>query len=145
MFLRVMLRRFSAQGWVVGKTVPGERGQQRQQYALTPAGRSALIARLSEFSDEAAYSSGAFRLRVSLFPLLAPEAVTHILGARENVLREQDERLKSIEASVHLSVYPAQVVGFMRTQIAEELVWLRQLRTLKPKPETEPSTARSKP
>jgi DNA-binding PadR family transcriptional regulator len=139
-----LLRRFSNEGWVVSKTVPGQRGQQRQLYELTAAGRRALIARLSDFSEEDAQSDGAFRLRVSLFSLLPPETVAKILAARETALRERDERMKTIEGSVSLSGYPAEVVHFMRRQIAEELGWVRRIRTFKAKSETEVATARSK-
>jgi DNA-binding PadR family transcriptional regulator len=139
-----LLRRFSNEGWVVSKTVPGQRGQQRQQYELTAAGRRALIARLSEFSEEDAQSESAFRLRVSLFSLLPPETVTRILIAREGALRERDERMKAIEGSARLSAYPAEVVRFMRSQIAGELAWVRRIRNLKAKSETEVSNARSK-
>ena len=40
-----MLRRFLDEGWVSKKAVPGERGQTRQQYALTAEGRRILIDR----------------------------------------------------------------------------------------------------
>jgi len=44
-----LLRRFTTAGWVTKKTVPGERGQTRQQYELTAKGRHELIRRLAEF------------------------------------------------------------------------------------------------
>src|SRR6266436_8031532 len=43
-----LLRRFTASGWVTRKTVPGARGQNRQQYALTPLGRRTLLGRVRE-------------------------------------------------------------------------------------------------
>ena len=37
-----LLRKFTKKGWVTKKTVPGERGQTRQQYVLTAKGRREL-------------------------------------------------------------------------------------------------------
>ena len=46
-----LLRRFMDDGWVSRRTVPGERGQTRHRYAITPLGRRELVARLSTFSE----------------------------------------------------------------------------------------------
>ena len=35
-----LMRRFTNEGWVSKKTMPGERGQNKQQYAITAAGRA---------------------------------------------------------------------------------------------------------
>jgi len=69
-----MLRRFLDDKWVSKKSVPGERGQTRQQYILTAEGRRKLFERLNAFSDGDAASEGAFHLRVGLFPALQPQA-----------------------------------------------------------------------
>src|ERR1700739_3526505 len=68
-----LLRRFMANRWVTKKVVPGARGQNRQQYAITPLGRQALLDRIREFSPQEAKAEDAFRLRVGLFGLLSPE------------------------------------------------------------------------
>jgi DNA-binding PadR family transcriptional regulator len=127
-----LLRRFTTQGWVTRKTVPGLRGQRRQQYALTAAGRRELLHRLTEFSEEDAYSSGGFRLRVSLFALLPEKAQAQILAARETALTAQASRLDQIQHTMTLDEHPAQVINFMRAQITRELQWIEQLRDLKP-------------
>ena len=51
-----LLRRFTAEGWVSKKAVPGERGQTRLQYAITALGRRELVTRLSEFGEADASS-----------------------------------------------------------------------------------------
>ena len=58
-----LLRRFTAEGWVSKKTVPGERGQTRLQYAITALGRRELVARLSEFGESDASSFAGFMTR----------------------------------------------------------------------------------
>src|SRR5580704_6105500 len=65
-----LLRRFVAQKWVTQRKTPGERGQTRQVYSLTPLGRNALVDRLRRF--DRASSAEAFRLRIGLFELLDP-------------------------------------------------------------------------
>src|SRR5215470_15934083 len=67
-----LLRRFTTKKWVSRKTVPGERGQNRQQYAITALGRKELITRLSTFDQQDARSSSGFRFRVGMFQMLEP-------------------------------------------------------------------------
>src|SRR5262245_10997853 len=86
-----LLRRFTGQGWVTKKSAPGKRGQTRQQYALTAAGRRALLERLNTFEEKEAQSGEEFLLRVGLFDLLEPAAREHILDARQQVLTGREE------------------------------------------------------
>ena len=58
-----LLRRFMANKWVTKKTVPGERGQNRQQYAITALGRQRLVDRIREFSEQDARSKDHLRAR----------------------------------------------------------------------------------
>src|ERR1700757_5306019 len=83
------LRRFLEEGWVSKKAVPGDRGQTRQQYALSAEGRRHLFARVSEFSESEASSEEAFNLRVGLFPALRPEIRENVLGLREKWLKSR--------------------------------------------------------
>ena len=59
-----LLRKFTVDGWVTKKAVPGERGQTRQQYAITPLGKTILLQRLSEYSeaDARSFAGGAVRV-----------------------------------------------------------------------------------
>ena len=131
-----MLERFIKRGWVSRREAEGERGQTRQVYSLTSAGRKALIEHLSEFDLKHALSENEFHLRVGLFELLPPDSRDHILQARSAVLRERDEHLKSLRAAERLSGYNAEVVVFRRQQIESELKWIRKLSRLKSRTKT---------
>ncbi|HEX6906827.1 MAG TPA: PadR family transcriptional regulator, partial [Terriglobales bacterium] len=85
-----LLRRFTSQGWVTRKSAPGERGQTRQQYALTAAGRRALLERLNTFTEKEAHSTEEFLVRVGLFELLAPEARERVLNTRQRLLAQRE-------------------------------------------------------
>src|SRR5450755_4785885 len=67
-----LLRRFVANAWVTRRKAPGDRGQTRQMYSLTPPGRRALLDRLTEFGESDARSPEQFHLRVGLFSVLSP-------------------------------------------------------------------------
>jgi DNA-binding PadR family transcriptional regulator len=128
-----LLRRFTNEGWVSKKTVPGERGQNRQQYAITASGRKALVERLSDFGNGAARSEDGFRIRVALLSMLPEETQENVLTAREIALTGRDSNLASIQDAMDLSVYPAEVVKFMREQTSGELAWIRRLRKIRNK------------
>lgn len=128
-----LLRRFTAEGWVSKRTVPGERGQNKQQYAITAAGRKALVERLSDFDDDAARSEEGFRIRVALLALLPEEAQENILNTRERALAGRDAHLSAIQKAMDLGVYPAEVVKFMREQVAAEIGWVRRLKKVRAK------------
>src|SRR5579862_9309959 len=84
------LRRFLEEGWVSKKSVPGERGQTRQQYALTAEGRRFYFERIREFSEDDASSEDAFFLRLGVFEALPIESREAILSAREGFLQRRD-------------------------------------------------------
>ena len=124
-----LLRRFTSQGWVSKKSAPGERGQTRQQYALTAAGRRALLERLNTFDEKEAQSSEEFLLRIGLFELLEPAAREHILDVRQQVLTRRDEHFTHLQ-QIELGVYGSEVVGFLRQRVKHELSWLQRLHRL---------------
>src|SRR5271170_6177731 len=86
-----MLRRFSSEGWVSKKTVPGERGQTRLQYAITPLGRRELVTQLREFNELDAASFAAFITRVGMFEVLEAPVRGRIMRQRENYLQAREE------------------------------------------------------
>ena len=92
-----LLRRFMANKWVTKKTVPGERGQRRQQYAITPLGRQTLMDRLRDFCEQHARSEDEFRVRVGFFAMLAAEDRERILQLREGALRSRDHILSNLQ------------------------------------------------
>jgi DNA-binding PadR family transcriptional regulator len=128
-----LLRKFTNEGWVSKRTVPGERGQNKQQYSITAAGRRTLVERLSDFGNEAARSEDGFRIRVALLSTLPAETQENILTAREIALTGRDAQLAAIEKAMDLGLYPAEVVKFMREQAAGELAWIRRLRKVRNK------------
>ena len=122
------LRRFLEEGWVSKKAVPGERGQTRQQYALSAEGRRHLFERLSQFGDAEAASEDAFHLRVGLFTMLKPEVRENIVGRREAWLQARDQRLAALQANMELGKFGGEIVRHMRKQLELEVEWVRHLR-----------------
>jgi DNA-binding PadR family transcriptional regulator len=122
-----MLNRFIEQGWVKRKEANGERGQTRQVYSITAAGRAALVEKLSEFGEKQAYSEKEFHVRVGLFELLPPDARNRILAARRGVLERREAHLALLQESEKLGGFNAEVVGFTRRQVQSEMEWIRKL------------------
>jgi DNA-binding PadR family transcriptional regulator len=125
-----LLRRFLEEGWVSRKAVPGERGQTRQQYALTGKGRRTLMERLNRFGEADAASEHAFRLRLGLFPFLESEVQGRVFGLREKYLERRDGLLAALEENMELGKFGEEIVGYMRKQIATEQEWIGHLRRL---------------
>jgi DNA-binding PadR family transcriptional regulator len=137
-----LLRRFTSQGWVTKKSAPGERGQTRQQYALTPAGRRALLDRLNAFDEKQAHSAEELLVRVGLFELLEPATRQRILEARQQVLTRREEHFARLQ-QMELGAYGSEVVGFLRQRVKDELNWLRRLRRLPAKQSSAPAGVES--
>jgi len=125
-----MLRRFLDEGWVTKKAVPGERGQTRQQYALTAEGRRVYFERINQFTEADAQSEEAFYLRVGVFEGLKPESRESILASRESYLYGRDQTLQNLQAQMELGKFGAEIVRHMRRQIEMELEWIRHLRRI---------------
>lgn len=123
-----LLRRFLDEKWVSKKAVPGDRGQTRQQYALTAEGRRTLFGRLNAFSETDARSEEAFHLRVGVFPELKAESRESILNLREGYLQRRDKKLVALQSNMDLGKFGAEIVRHMRTQIESDLDWIRHLR-----------------
>jgi DNA-binding PadR family transcriptional regulator len=132
-----MLRRFTAEGWVSKKTVPGERGQTRLQYAITALGRRELVTRLSEFGESEAASWPGFFTRVGMFEVLQAPARERILEQRESYLLVRKERLGALRQQMDLGMYGGEVVRYLVEQIHSELAWIRRLRRPTTKPRKE--------
>lgn len=125
-----LLRRFTQEGWVRKKTVPGERGQSRHQYALTPLGRKTLVQRLREYSEADAKSPDGFLMRVGLFQILDAPARRSILDGRETEVRRKQAHLIAIEERFSLDPYARESVHFLRRQTEAELNWIQHLRRI---------------
>ena len=127
-----LLRRFTDDGWVTKKTLPGERGQTRLSYTLTAAGRKELISRLSDYGPPDVSDARAFLARVGMFELLPSETRASILDLRETYLRGRADRLDRLAQNVELGVYGAEVVRHLVKQTRFDLAWIRRLRGLQP-------------
>lgn len=125
-----LLRRFTEQGLMTKKTVPGERGQERHQYALTALGRKTLIQRLSEYGASDARSREGFLTRVGLFQVLEPAARERVLAGRAGHLQRTRERLEGIQEGFQLDPYALETTRFMRSQVQAELNWIQHLRKI---------------
>lgn len=128
-----LLRRFVSQGWVKQKTAPGERGQTRKVYSLTPLGRRTLIEKISDFNEQDARSAEAFQLRVGFFALLPAEVRERILAVREAALQGQDQRMAALEQGMEVGIYGGEIVRHRRQHIKAELEWVRHLRQFQEK------------
>lgn len=122
-----LLRKFVERGWVEQSIKPGERGQQRKQYRLTPAGRSELMRRLAHFDDEEAGDRGAFLLRVSLFGVLSPAARQNVLEKRRAYLERRLEQLRSLEPQARASPFAGLVLSFSMSRMEHELAWHQEI------------------
>jgi DNA-binding PadR family transcriptional regulator len=122
-----LLRKFVERGWVEQSLKPGERGQQRKQYRLTPVGRAELVRRLMRFDDDAAGDSAAFLLRVSLFGVLSPAARQNVLEKRRAYLERRRAQLRSLEPQARTSPFGGLVLSFSVSRIEQELGWLEEI------------------
>ena len=125
-----LLRRFTQDGLVTKKSVPGERGQTRHVYALSASGRKSLIGRLTEFSEADASSAVSFTARVGMFQLVSVTARDQILDTRERYLQGRQERLNQLGEKLDLGTFGGEVVRHMIEQTQAELAWIRRLRRL---------------
>jgi len=129
-----LLRRFTEEGLVTKKTVPGERGQKRHQYALTRLGRETLIRRLSEYNEADAKSKDAFLTRVGLFQLLDPGVRHRVLILRAAYLERSADHLREISTHFPLDPYSRETTRFLAQQVQAELDWIQHLRQISESP-----------
>jgi len=123
-----LLRRFTNDGWVTKKQVPGKRGQTRHQYSLTALGRRELISRLEQYSEQDAQSLGAFITRVGLFEAIHADAHKAILEKREGYLQKRVEQLDRLTENIKVESYGVDVIELLREQIRMELKWIEKIR-----------------
>lgn len=123
-----LLRRFVRNGWVSHRETAGQRGQTREQYAITTKGRQEIVDRIAVFSAKAAGSAEAFSFRVGLFEILEPAARTRILDEREKWLRNRANSLKNLSLTSLLGLWGGEVVKFLHAQALAEQKWISKLR-----------------
>lgn len=128
-----LLRRFTGDGWVKKNAVPGDRGQTRQQYALTPKGHRELLRQLTEFTAQDARSQEGFVARVGMFAMIGPAARTAILEQRTAYLRQRETKLARLTDNFKVESYGEVVIAFLKKQIRSELAWIKRLRRTTPR------------
>lgn len=125
-----LLARFAESGWVSKRASPGKRGQTRQLYTLTRAGRAELSRRLATFPAKEAESDGAFQLRVGLFAALSASLRQKVLDEREAFLTSRESGLAEIRKHFQPAPFAAQVLRFRLLQVRAERAWIRRLRKM---------------
>jgi DNA-binding PadR family transcriptional regulator len=121
-----LLHRFERCGWLGKRKSRGERGQTRQEYFLTAAGKAEIIRRLEHYPDSED-SNEAFYLRAGLFDLLPHQARLSILRERERELERVSEQLGRISLELGPKGYGGEVLSFLQRKTRFELKWVRTL------------------
>ncbi len=122
-----LLKKYVAAGWLTQRASPGERGQTRLLYELTPAGRATLVEKLADFSAPDAASDQAFRLRVGLFDCVAPADRERIVRLRDAYLSSRLDQIAVIAKSPALQGWGRYTVSFVIDQAELERRWLAEL------------------
>ncbi len=125
-----LLRRFMTKGWVSKKVVPGERGQKRQQYTITAAGRKELIERLSTYGEQEARSDDEFRVRVGFFAMLPQEVRQQILNERKKYLLGQTKKFAHLQENMNVGTYGGEVIDHLKQMGSLQLKWIERLQHL---------------
>ena len=122
-----LLKHFVQEGWVRRRETAGERGQTREVYFLTKAGKQILLARIGALTEKDAASADAVRLRVGMFGIIDTEKRLKILQNRDAFLARRTERLEAVVKHLPLDPWSKEVVGFLRSQVEMERNWLKRL------------------
>lgn len=121
------LKRFVRNSWVKQTSVAGDRGQQRKQYSITPAGRKYLLEQLASFDEREAADDGAFLLRVAFFGILPKEKCQAIVAARKSFLTSRAGELSELGGMVTSGSFWAIALDRVQTLVAHELRWITRL------------------
>jgi DNA-binding PadR family transcriptional regulator len=131
-----LLKMFLRNGWVQQSLSPGDRGQQRKEYSITPEGRDYLLKRLEDFDQQRAMDDESFLLRVSMFSLLTREAQAKILNLRKGHLQTQLARVRKLQDDSSIQLY-GRIVLERAIQLTEnELNWIAGVETYSTAKET---------
>ena len=122
-----LLKTFVQSGWVEQSSVPGDRGQQRKQYRITPAGRKYLLEQIAIFGEREARDDGAFLFRVAMFDLLPGEKRREIIAARKAFLTARIKELSELEKTGKPKSFNAIVLNRFQALVKGELAWIARL------------------
>lgn len=121
------LNRFVRNGWVEQSTIAGERGQQRKQYRLTPAGRKHMVEQIGMFEERDAADDGAFLLRLALFGVLSAKKRENIVEKRRSFLTARAAELAQLRQMTPAGSFPEMALERVQNVVKDELQWLRQV------------------
>lgn len=121
------LKKFVRNGWVEQKSVPGDRGQQRKQYRLTPAGRKYLLEQLAAFDEQDACDDGAFLFRVAFLDAVPKKKRDSIVAARKAFLTSRSQQLSELRETGHAGSFAALTLDRVQALVENELHWVEQL------------------
>lgn len=122
-----LLKKFVESGWVEQKTVPGDRGQQRKQYRITPAGKTYLMEQIATFGEREASNDDAFLFRVAMFDLLPEEKRKEIIAARKSYLTVRLKELSKLEEAGKPKSSSGMVLKHFQDLVRNELQWISKL------------------
>jgi len=123
-----LLRRFVENGWVSKRTAAGQRGQTREVYTLTAAGKKEVLRQAARFTEREASSESEFAIRVGLFSLLDGAQRLTVLQVRDEWLKQWEEKFERMEAGMNIGEWGGEVVRFLRAQMCAERDWIATLR-----------------
>ena len=122
-----LLKKFVQNGWVEQSSVPGERGQTRKQYRITPAGMKYLLEQLSIFTEQDASDDGAFLFRVAFFDALPKRRRLEILDVRRLFLNSRAIDLAELSEETQAKSFGAVALDRVKALVHDELRWIRKL------------------
>ena len=122
-----LLKKFVESGWVEQKTVPVDRGQQRKQYRITPAGKRYLHEQIATFDERDAANDGAFLFRVAMFDLLPEEKRKEIIAARKAYLTVRLKELHKLDRVGRPKAFAGIVLEHFQDLVRDELKWISGL------------------
>jgi DNA-binding PadR family transcriptional regulator len=122
-----LLKKFVQDGWVEQTPVPGERGQTRKQYRITPAGRKYLLEQLSLFTERDASDDGAFLFRVAFFDAFPKQKRLEILDARRLFLNSRGIDLAELSQETPGKSFGTVALDRVRALVHDELRWIRKI------------------
>jgi DNA-binding PadR family transcriptional regulator len=121
------LKKFVRSGWVEQKIMQGERGQQRKQYRITPAGKKFLVEQLAKFDERDTGDDGAFLFRVAFFDVLSKGERSAIVAARKSFLTSRSQQLSELRDMGQPRSFSAIALDRVQAQVENELQWVQQL------------------
>jgi len=123
------LKKFVENGWVQQATVPGQRGQERKQYRITPAGRKYLLQQIGTLPAHDAADEGAFLLRVALFDVLSQKKRAAIVASRKAFLTARVRELAQLHEAAPRKSFATVALTRVQNRVKDELRWIHQIET----------------